>query len=381
MKKIIVLAASVSAVAVASPALAAQPEYVPNQYICQFDASVSPSEVRGRSDRAAAAVRGTVLHRYGKAVKGFAVRLPNENSMKNPAAAMKAAGVKNCEQDQIATIDIFPTTKGPGGKGKPGGGGSTGQTTPWGIARVGGLASYTGGKTAWVIDTGIDLDHEDLNVDVARSVNFVERESSPDDANGHGTHVAGTIAAKNNSVGVIGVAPGAKVVAVRVLNRRGSGTYSAIIAGVDHVAQNGANGDVANMSLGGGYSQVLNDAVETAAMSGVKFVLAAGNESTDANTKSPASANGANIYTISSMTSTDNWSSFSNYSNPPVDYAEPGSSILSTYKGNGYSTLSGTSMASPHMAGILLATNGSPKTDGTVKNDPDGNPDPIGVVQ
>lgn len=387
MNKIIVLAASVSAVAVASPASAAKPEYIPGQYICQFDASVSPSEVRGRSDRAAAAVRGTVLHRYDRALKGFAVRLPNENSMTNPARAMRAQGVSKCEQDQIATIDVtsvelWPTAKGPGAKkGKPGGGTPTGQKTDWGVTRVGGGATYNGGNVAWVLDTGIDLDHPDLNVDASRGASFVSREEDVlDDLNGHGSHVAGTIAAIDNGIGAKGIAAGATVIPVRVLNRRGSGSYSGIIAGVNYVAANGSQGDVANMSLGGGYSQALNDAViNAAASSGVDFTLAAGNESTDANTKSPASANGTRVYTVSSMTSSDSWSSFSNYNNPPIDYVEPGSSIYSTYKDGGYATLSGTSMAAPHLAGILFA--GNVTGDGTVKNDPDDNPDTIGVLQ
>ena len=195
--------------------------------------------------------------------------------------------------------------------------------------------------------------------------------------NGHGTHVAGTVAAIDNGIGVVGVAPGTTVVAVKVLDRRGSGSYSGVIAGIDYVAANGSNGDVANMSLGGGYSAELNAAVEAAAATGVKFVLAAGNESTDAATKSPASANGPNVYTISSFAQGDNWSSFSNYGNPPVDFAEPGSAILSTYKDGGYATLSGTSMASPHAAGILLL--GGIRAGGTVSGDPDGNPDTIGV--
>src|SRR5690606_33689667 len=108
---------------------------------------------------------------------------------------------------------------------------------------------------------------------------------------------------------------------------------------------------------------------------GIKFVLAAGNEGTHANNSSPARVNGTNVYTISAMNSSDSWASFSNYGNPPVDYAAPGVSVKSTWRNGGYNTISGTSMAAPHAAGVLLL--GAPRTDGTVKNDPDGNPDPI----
>jgi hypothetical protein len=159
------------------------------------------------------------------------------------------------------------------------------------------------------------------------------------------------------------------------LDSRGSGSYSGVIGGVDYVAANGSAGDVANMSLGGGKSTAVNNAVIAAANKGIKFTLAAGNASTNAGNTSPASANGNNIYTISSMASSNNWSSFSNYGNPPVDYCAPGSSINSTWKDGGYRTISGTSMAAPHAAGVLLL--GAPRTDGTVNGDPDGNPDPI----
>jgi len=231
---------------------------------------------------------------------------------------------------------------------------------------------------AWVIDTGIDFDHPDLNVDVSRSASFLtsgSSASSPEDENGHGTHVAGTIAAINNSIGVIGVAPGATVVAVRVLNRQGSGSYSGVIAGVDYVGSHGSNGDVANMSLGGPVSQALDDAVVAASANGIKFCLAAGNESDDANNHSPARANGTNVYTISAMSQGDKWASFSNYGNPPIDYCAPGVSIKSTWKDGGYNTISGTSMATPHAAGVLLL--GSAKASGKVSGDPDGNPDNI----
>jgi len=252
-----------------------------------------------------------------------------------------------------------------------------GQTVPWGITRVGGGATYTGSHVAWIIDSGVDLDHPDLNVDVARSAYFVSRVSSADDDNGHGTHVAGTIAAIDNDIQVVGVAAGATVVPVKVLDRRGSGSLSGVIAGIDYVAANAASGDVANMSLGGGVSTALDDAVYNASQEGIYFALAAGNESDDADNHSPARVNGPNIFTVSALGSNDLWALFSNYGNPPVDYAAPGVSIFSLYKKGGTATMSSTSMAAPHMAGVLLLTNGHPNTDGYVLNDPDGDPDPI----
>lgn len=305
---------------------------------------------------------------YGTAIKGFSVKIPpgQLKKLENDPSVLRVS------EDQIITL-IEPSAK-PGGDDVQ----ATAQTIPWGITRVGGGVNYTGSNVAWIIDTGIDLDHPDLNVDASRSAWFVSRVSSANDDNGHGTHVAGTVAAINNGVGVIGVAAGAKVIPVKVLDRRGSGTLSGVIKGVDYVAGKGAPGDVANMSLGGSYYEDLNTAVKNAAAKGIKFSLAAGNESTDANSKSPASANGTNIYTISAMAQGDVWASYSNYGNPPIDYCAPGSSIYSTYKDGSYATASGTSMAAPHVAGILLL--GSIKTDGYVSGDPDGKPDPIASV-
>lgn len=252
------------------------------------------------------------------------------------------------------------------------------QETPYGILRVNGVTSYTGSSVAWVVDSGIDLTHPDLNVDASRGFNAFTRGrdgQSTNDGNGHGTHVAGTIAALNNGIGVIGVAPGAVVVPIKVLDSRGSGSYSGVIAGVEHVGAYGNAGDVANLSLGGPVSQALDDAVIAASNKGIWFALAAGNSSEDANLSSPARANGPYIVTISAMDINDNWASFSNFGNPPIDYAAPGVAVKSTWKDGGYNTISGTSMAAPHAAGVLLL--GAARTDGTVNNDPDNNPDPI----
>ncbi|MCL5991830.1 MAG: S8 family serine peptidase, partial [Bacteroidetes bacterium] len=136
------------------------------------------------------------------------------------------------------------------------------ESTPWGITSVGGyvVATSTTG-TAWIIDTGIDLDHPELNVQVSLCKNFVNTRRNAEDDNGHGTHVAGTIAARHNTIGVVGVCAGAKVVGVKVLNKNGSGTYSGIIKGIDYVSSKASAGDVANMSFGGGASDALDAAV------------------------------------------------------------------------------------------------------------------------
>ena len=308
---------------------------------------------------------------YGYTIEGFAASLDDHQL----SALSADPRVKRIEQDYLIIL-APPPGKGPGGGG--GGGGSPAQETPYGITRVGGGATYSGSNVAYILDTGIDLDHEDLNVNASIGFNAFTRGKdgkSLDDGNGHGTHVAGTVAAIDNSVGVLGVAAGATVVPVKVLDRNGSGSYSGVIAGVDFVGANGSNGDVANMSLGGPISQSLDDAVVAASQNGIKFSLAAGNESADANNSSPARANGSNIVTISAMDSNDDFAYFSNYANPPVDYCAPGVSIASTWKDGGYNTISGTSMAAPHVCGLMLL--GNVNTSGFVNNDPDGNPDPI----
>ncbi|SFE70904.1 S8 family serine peptidase [Spirosoma endophyticum] len=249
------------------------------------------------------------------------------------------------------------------------------QCIPWGISRVGGGASGVG-KRAWIIDSGIDLTHPDLNVNTGLSTTFVPNTTSAADINGHGTHVAGTIAAKDNGFGVIGVAAGAEVVAVRVFLDE-TGTVSTIVAGVNYVAAHAASADVVNMSLGGAPSQAIDDAV--LALSGVcKVVVAAGNDAKNANYVSPARVNGSNIVTVSAMDIYGKIASFSNYGNGPVDYSAPGVNVASCYINNGYAYLSGTSMAAPHVAGILLL--GTICASSKITGDPDGTPDLIATV-
>ena len=313
---------------------------------------------------------GKAEHVYQNAIQGFSAPL----SAKAAAALERNPNVAYVERDHVVML-APPPGKGPGGGGD--GGGTSSQSTPYGITRVNGGVSGAG-LTACVVDSGIDLDHPDLNVDVAASRSFLGGRDAddPDDGNGHGTHVAGTIGALDNDQGVIGVAAGASVVSVRVLDRRGSGAYSGVIAGVDYVASGAAGCTVANLSLGGPASQALDDAVVAAGAAGVKMVLAAGNESQDAGNVSPAraAARHNNVYAISAVDVNDRFASFSNYGSV-VDYAAPGVAIESTWKSGGYSTISGTSMASPHAAGVLLL--GAARTDGSALNDPDGNADPI----
>lgn len=305
-----------------------------------------------------------IEHVYVEAFYGFSAHLDKGLADE----LLKDRNIDFMENDRLITLGKPPWAGG-------GDSGSSGQEIPWGVSRVG--HGNGTGKTAWIIDTGIDLDHPDLNVDRARgfSVFTGGQDATPDDLNGHGTHVAGTIAALDNEEGVLGVAAGAQVVPVKVLSRRGSGTYSGVIAGVDYVAANGSAGDVANMSLGGPASNALDQAVISAASKGIVFTIAAGNESEDADNSSPARVNATNVYTLSAMDANDRWASFSNFGNPPVDYCAPGVGVNSTWKDGGYRSISGTSMAAPHAAGVLLL--GSASSDGVVSGDPDGNPDLI----
>ena len=248
------------------------------------------------------------------------------------------------------------------------------QTTPCGITNAGGFVNASQSRWIWVVDTGIDLDHADLNVvtNTTYAKSFVG--GSANDCNGHGTHCAGTAAAINNNIGVVGVASNAPVVPIRVLNCSGSGSTSGIISGLNHIATYDFAGDVVNMSLGGYYgSNCANGssyrtAVKNLGNSGTRVAIAAGNSAANAAFYQPACINNTRVYTISSMTCGKSFSSFSNYNMNPVDYIATGSSVYSTYLNGGYATLSGTSMATPHVAGICQVRNNAPRKVGNVFN-------------
>jgi subtilisin family serine protease len=305
---------------------------------------------------------------YGFAITGFTATLSPEQ-------------VKTLQSDsRVASVEPDVLVKLSVAKEETANRAFVAQNTPYGITRVNGGVDGTG-KTAWIIDSGIDLDHPDLNVDVARSRSFVPGEPLPDDQNGHGSHVAGTVAAIDNGIGVIGVAPNAKVVALKVLGADGSGATSGIIAALDYVAAVGEPGDAANMSLGPavpilGINSALDNATTRVGAKGIGVAIAAGNSTSIANLYSPARASGANVYTVSAMDSNDQFAYFSNFGSV-VDYCAPGVSVYSTSMQGGYATLSGTSMAAPHVCGLLLL--GDLRTDGNVFLDPDFNPDPIAV--
>ncbi|MDP2719097.1 MAG: S8 family peptidase, partial [Dehalococcoidia bacterium] len=234
------------------------------------------------------------------------------------------------------------------------------QTLPWGVNRIDAEFAHAGGvvgtgiKVA-VLDSGIDLDHPDLNV--AGSVNFAGGGKDADDKYGHGTHVAGIIGAKDNGTGVIGVAPGVSLYAVKVLGNSGSGNYSDVIAGLQWAVVNGMQ--VTNNSYGsaGNPGATVEAAFDQAYSAGIINIAAAGNEY-----GSPViyPARYGSVVAVSATTTSDSLAGFSNIG-PEVELAAPGVSILSTYKSGGYTELSGTSMASPHVAGVaaLIISSGT----------------------
>ncbi|MEN8304581.1 MAG: S8 family serine peptidase [Campylobacterota bacterium] len=342
---------------------------VHNRCIVSLKESIDVSEVRGIAKAMAVKGNADIQYIYENSIRGFTINIPCH-------AASIAFG-DNADIDSMTPDSIITINKGkPVRQVTP----PPAQTVPYGTSRVGGGAEDGTGHTAWVIDTGIDLTHPDLNVDASRGFSVFKRGKRVimNDENGHGTHVAGTIGAIDNAQGSLGVAPNTTMVPVRVLDRQGSGTTSGVIAGIDFVAANANAGDCVNMSLGGGVSSVLDAAVYNASEnSRAYFVLAAGNEGDDANNHSPSRVNGEYIWTISAVDNNDVMPSWSNVGNPPVDYAAPGVGIFSLWLDGGTRTISGTSMASPHACAVIMMTNGSPSSDGEASGDRDGNPDSI----
>ncbi|PKR76996.1 peptidase S8 [Halalkalibacillus sediminis] len=228
------------------------------------------------------------------------------------------------------------------------------QETPWGIPHVEGTEAqnngYTGsGVDVAVLDSGIDSSHEDLNVAGGHSV---FGDSPYNDENGHGTHVAGTVGALDNNLGVVGVAPQANLYAVKVLDGEGSGSYSGIAEGIEWSIQNGM--DVINMSLGGSTSSsILEEYSNLAYDEGLLVVAAAGNSGNSWGWGDTVGypAKYDSVIAVAAVDQNNNRASFSSHG-PDVELSAPGVSVLSTVPGNSYDSLNGTSMASPHVAGV-----------------------------
>jgi len=329
--RITALAILAIAALVAGSSAAARTDAGADRYIVVLKPGTN---ARAVANEHAAAHAAAIAFVYSHALSGYAATIPNAR-----LAAVQA-------DERVDYVE-------PDGEMS-----AVAQTLPWGIDKIDADVSSTSAGdgtgtvsnvNVYVLDTGVDATHPDLNV-----VGHVAFAGGPNrDCHGHGTHVAGTVAAKDDANDVVGVAPGAPVTGVKVLGCNGSGSNSGVIAGIDWVTANAVKPAVANMSLSGGATQAVDDAVRRSAASGVFYAVAAGNEGTNACTRSPARAGGGTnngIMTLAATDSADREASFSNYGSC-VDLWAPGVSVLSTRKGGGTATMSGTSMASPHGAG------------------------------
>lgn len=312
------------------------PNKIVNQYIVVLDDAVVGEKGHFSiapyiASEMAANYKGKIKHVYQHAINGFAVEMTEAEA----EALSLDYRVKFVEEDGVVTADV------------------TQNNAPWGLNRIdqrarGGNTTYnynfTGsGVRAYIIDTGIRTTHTQFG---GRASNVFDAfGGSGADCNGHGTHVAGTVGGST-----YGVAKSALLRGVRVLDCNGSGSNSGVIAGVDWVRVNHIAPAVANMSLGGGASTALDNAVNNLSNAGVTIAVAAGNSNANACNSSPARA--ANAITVGSITSTDARSSFSNFGTC-LDIFAPGSAIISAWvtSNTATATLSGTSMASPHVAG------------------------------
>ncbi|MEU2183486.1 S8 family peptidase [Streptomyces thermolilacinus] len=279
---------------------------------------------------------GKLQRDYNSAINGFSANGLSETEARRLAADPAVAKVMQNKKFKISATQDNPPS--------------------WGLDRTdqadtAGDNAYTypdtagEGVTAYVIDTGVRVSHKDFEGRATHGFDAVDNDESADDGNGHGTHVAGTIAGAAH-----GVAKKAKIVAVRVLDDNGSGTTEQVVAGIDWVAKNHQGPSVANMSLGGGADEAIDEAVRKAIAAGITFGVAAGNESSDAGQVSPARVEEA--ITVASSTKEDGQSEFSNFGKV-VDIYAPGSDITSTWNDGdeGTRTISGTSMATPHVVG------------------------------
>ncbi|MFQ5607297.1 MAG: S8 family serine peptidase [Candidatus Zixiibacteriota bacterium] len=228
----------------------------------------------------------------------------------------------------------------------------TAQTVPWGITEVNAPVAHArgtrgSGVKVGVLDTGIDHGHVDLAANYVSGIDFVNNDNNPMDDNGHGTHVSGTIAAVDNTFGVLGVAPSASLYGIKVLDRFGSGSFGDVIAGIDWSAANGL--DVINMSLGASVgTNSLRTACDNAFASGVVICAAAGNDN-GAPVNFPAVY--SSVIAVSAIDQNLNLAGFSNRG-PEVEVTAPGVGVISTFINNQYATGDGTSMSSPHVAGV-----------------------------
>jgi len=278
-------------------------------------------------------------------VNGMAVLLPPRAVP--PFAAIPE--VVRIEDDAVVTASAKPENPGAGGKKPPPP--QPPETLPWGVDRIDAELAWSTATGAEVkvaiLDTGIDLDHPDLAANVKGGVNTINRRKSAADDNGHGTHVAGIVAALDNDIGVIGVAPKASLYAVKVLDRTGSGFVSDVIEGLQWCIAEGM--DVVNMSLGTPSDiQSFHDAVTAVYAAGITQVAAAGNSG--GSVEYPAAY--PETIAVSATDSSNTVAPWSSYGEE-IDLAAPGVNIPSTYKGDAYKTLSGTSMAAPHVTGTV----------------------------
>ena len=286
----------------------------------------------------AAVTQGRVIHSYAL--------LPNVLAVEVPVSALN--GLKNNPHVTVVEEDVLVTAVGKPVPAQPA------QVLPWGVDRVDAeLSPATGlGVKVCIVDTGIKKDHKDLQANILAGRNFVAKGATVDfskwgDDNGHGTHVAGTIAAADSAIGVVGVAPKASLLVAKVLNRQGSGYLSDVIAGVDWCVSQ--NAKVISMSLGTSSDiQAQHDAVDAAYAAGALVVAAAGNDY-GGPVIYPAAYD--SVIAVSATNSADGLASFSSVG-PEVELAAPGASIFSTWYDGLYATLSGTSMATPHVSGV-----------------------------